>query len=133
MRRELRHWSDRKRWIEIPIISSYLFVHIHIDDYRRVFESKGVVSYVSRKGKAVAIPAREIEAMKRTVASNLTFNVETKSIRKGQIITISSGPLKGISGEVLEVHGAKKFCMRIGRLGYTLVVTLDNEEENAEV
>lgn len=128
LRKELRQWSDRKKWVETPVISSYIFVYIQMTDYLRVFESKGVISYVSRKGKAVSIPEREIEAMKRTVDSNLTFNVETSSIRKGQIITIASGPLKGITGEVLEVQGAKKLYLQISHIGYTLVVTLDDEE-----
>jgi len=130
MRKELRHWTDRKKWIEIPIINSYIFVRIRFDEYRRVFESKGVVSYVASKGKAVVIPGREIEAMKQTVASNLIYNVEANNVRKGQIVTISSGPLKGISGEVVEVQGAKKFYMRISHIGYTLVVTLDDDAEN---
>ena len=129
LRRELRHWSDRKKWIEIPIINSYIFVHIQMDDYRKVFELKGVVRYVARNGKAVVIPDHEIEAMKQTVTSNIVFNVETSDIRKGQIVTISSGPLKGITGEILEIQGARKFFMRISHIGYTLVVTLDDEAE----
>jgi len=132
MRKELRQWSDRKKWVEIPVINSYIFVHIQMEDYRRVFESRGVVSYVSHKGKAVAIPDREIEAMRRTVESNLTFNVETSAIKKGQTITIASGPLKGITGEVLEVQGAKKFFLRISHIGYTLVVNLDDGDEKPE-
>jgi len=127
LRKELRHWSDRKKWIEIPIINSYIFVNIRMNEYRRVFESKGVVRYVAHNGKAVVIPDHEIESMKQTVASNLTFNVEASSIRKGQIVTIASGPLKGIMGEVVEVQGTRKFYMRISHIGYTLVVTLDDE------
>ena len=131
VRRELRQWSDRKKWIEVPIISSYIFVHIQKDDYRRVFESKGVLSYVSRKGKAVVIPDCEIEAMKRTVESNLTFNVEPKAIRKGQSITITSGPLKGITGKVTDIQGTKKLFLRISHIGYTLVVNLDEEPKKS--
>ena len=128
LRKELRQWSDRKKWVETPVINSYIFVHIQMTDYPRVFEANGVVSYVARKGKAVIIPSREIEAMKRTVDSNLTFNVETSSIRKGQTITIASGPLKGITGEVVDVQGTKKLYLQISHIGYTLVVTLDDEE-----
>ena len=131
VRKELRQWSDRKKWIETPAISSYIFVHIQNDDYRRVFESKGVVSYVSRKGKAVVIPDREMRAMQRTVESNLTFNVETSTIRKGQTITVTSGPLKGIAGEVMEVQGTRKLFLRISHIGYTLVVNLDDETEDS--
>ena len=127
LRKELRQWSDRKKWVEMPIINSYIFVHLPMADYRRVFESKGVVSYVSHKGKAVVIPSHEIEAMRRAVASNLSFSVETSTIHKGQTVTIASGPLKGITGEVVEVQGARKFFMRISHIGYSLVVNLDDE------
>jgi transcription antitermination factor NusG len=128
LRRELKQWSDRKKWIETPIIHSYIFVHIPMSDYLRVFESKGVVSYVSYKGKAVVIPEREIDAMRRTVESNLSFNVETGTIQKGQTVTIASGPLKGITGEVLEVQGNRKLYLRISHIGYTLVVNLDDKQ-----
>jgi len=128
LRKELRHWSDRKKWVEMPVINSYIFVHIPMADYKRVFESKGVVSYVSRKGKAVVIPDREIDAMRRAVNSKLTINVEPKLVRKGQEITITSGPLKGISGKVLEMQGARKFFLRINQIGFTLVVDLDKDD-----
>lgn len=127
LRKELRYWSDRRKWVEMPIINSYVFVCIRMDEYRRVFDCKGVVSYVTHKGKAVVIPDKEIETMKRTVSSNLTFNVETNTIRKGHTITIASGPLKGITGEVTEVQGTRKFYMRLTQIGFTLVVTLDDE------
>ena len=127
LRKELRQWSDRKKWVEMPVINSYIFVHIPMTDYLRVFEAQGVVSYVSHKGKALIIPAHEIEIMQKTVGSNLSFNVEKGTIQKGQTITITSGPLKGITGEVVEVQGAKKLYLRISHIGYSLVITLDDD------
>jgi len=127
MRKLLRQWSDRKKWVETPVINSYIFVRIPKSDYLRVFEAKGVVRYVTVKSKAVIIPDYEMEAMQRAVASNISFNVEPSNIRKGQVITIESGPLKGITGEVEEVRGAKKLYLRISNLGYSLVINLDDE------
>jgi len=131
LKRELRQWSDRKKWIETPVINSYIFVHITPDEYRQVFNSKGVVAYVSHKGKAVAIPDHEIEAMRRTIENKLAFSVETSSLQKGQTVTVTSGPLKGITGEVLEVQGQKKLYLRISHIGYTLVVNLENDSVKA--
>lgn len=130
LKRELRQWSDRKKWVETPIINSYIFININSDDYMKVFDSRGVVSYVSHKGKAVPIPDNEIDAMRRTVENKMVFSVESNSIQKGQIVTVTSGPLKGITGEVLEVQGQKKLYLRISHIGYTLVVNLDNETVN---
>jgi transcription antitermination factor NusG len=127
LKRELKQWSDRKKWVESPIINSYIFVKILPAEYKLVFDAKGVVSYVSYKGKAVTIPDVEMDAMRRTVDNKLNFSVESSSIQKGQIVTVSSGPLKGVSGEVTEVQGHKKLYIRISNIGYTLVVNLEND------
>ncbi len=127
LRKELRQWSDRKKWVETPIINSYIFIHITLAEYRKVFQVKGVVSYVSHKGQAVSIPDHEIDAMRRTVESNLSFSVETTTVRKGQILTITSGPLKGISGEVVDIQGEKKLYLRISHIGHTLVVNIEGK------
>ncbi|WP_026473045.1 UpxY family transcription antiterminator [Alkaliflexus imshenetskii] len=127
LKRELKQWSDRKKWIETPVINSYIFICIPQSEYRKVFDVRGVVAYVSHKGKAVVIPDDEIEAMRRTVENKLTFSVETSTIHKGQIVTVTSGPLAGISGEVTEIRGEKKLHLRISHIGYTLVVNLDSD------
>ena len=127
LKRELKQWSDRKKWVESPIINSYIFIKILPAEYKTVFDAKGVVSYVSYKGKAVTIPDNEMEAMRRTVENRMNFSVESSSIQKGQMVTVSSGPLKGVTGEVTEVQGHKKLYLRISNIGYTLVVNLEND------
>lgn len=127
LKRELKQWSDRKKWVESPVISSYIFINIPLGDYKRVFDVRGVVAYVSYKGKAVIIPDWEMDAMRRTVDNKLSFSVETGTIKKGQTVTVTSGPLKGISGLVTDVRGQKKLYLSISQIGYTLVVNLDND------
>ena len=126
LRKELKLWSDRKKWVETPIIHSYIFVRIPKSDYLRVFDAPGVVAYVKAKGIPVIILDHEIDAMRRAISSNMSFNVEKATIQKGQNITITSGPLKGISGEVVEMQGAKKFYLRISHINYMLVIDLDD-------
>lgn len=128
LKREQRQWSDRKKWVEVPVISSYIFIRITPDQYRQVFDAIGVVAYVSRKGQAVTIPDREIEAMRRTIENKLSFSVETSTLKKGEKVTITSGPLKNIEGEVEEIQGKKKLYLRISNIGYMLVLNLDEVE-----
>ncbi|MDK2842181.1 MAG: hypothetical protein PWQ17_1686 [Anaerophaga sp.] len=135
LRKELRQWSDRKKWVEVPVISSYIFVNITPSQYRDVFNAQGVIAYVSHKGQAVPIPDHEIEAMRRTVENKLAFSVESDTLRKGEKVTITSGPLKGIEGEVEEIQGKKKLYLRISNIGYMLVLNLDDvvrKEKGAE-
>jgi len=126
LKKVLRQWSDRKKWVEMPIISSYIFIKIAPADYQRVFDVRGIVAYVSYKGKACVIPESDILAMKRTIENQMEFSVETNTIKKGQLITVTSGPLEGIKGEVIDVQGTKKIILSICNIGYTLVVNLDD-------
>ncbi len=126
LRRVLRQWSDRKKWVEVPVISSYIFIKIPAVDYNRVFDANGVVAYVSHKGKAVTIPDHEIEIMRRTIDNNIDFDVEQGNLKKGQEITITAGPLKGVKGTINEVKGNKKLYLNISNIGYTLVINIED-------
>ena len=128
LRRVLRQWSDRKKWVEVPIISSYIFVNITAKDYNRVFDANGVVAYLSHKGTAVSIPEHEIEIMRRTIDNKIGFDIKEGTLKKGQEITITSGPLKGIKGIVNDVKGNKKLYLNISNIGYTLVINMEDVE-----
>lgn len=128
LRRVLRQWSDRKKWVEVPIISSYIFVNISAKDYSKVFDANGVVAYVSHKGTAVIIPEHEIEIMRRTIDNKIGFDIKEGNLKKGQEITITSGPLKGIKGIVDDVKGNKKLYLNISNIGYTLVIDMKDVE-----
>lgn len=116
--------ANRKKWVEVPAISSYIFIKITADQYRSVFAVNGVVAYVSHKGNALAIPEHEIIAMQRTIENKINFNVVAGDIKKGEEITVTSGPLCGIKGIVQTVQGTKKLYLNISNIGYTLVVDL---------
>jgi transcription antitermination factor NusG len=126
LKRELRQWSDRKKWVDVPAISSYIFIKIDPSQYNTVFEVNGVVAYVSHKGKAVTIPEHEIIAMQRTIENKIAFNIESTRIKKGEEITVTSGPLKGIKGIVQNIQGSKKLFLNISNIGYTLVIDLND-------
>lgn len=135
LRKELKQWSDRKKWVETPVINSYIFVRLPEKEYRRVFEAPGVVAYVCYKGKAVIIPDHEMEAMRKTVENKMSFSVESGGLKKGQMVTVTSGPLKGVTGRITHIRGQKKLYLSITNIGFTLVVNLDEDtvmEEKSE-
>ena len=126
LRKTLRQWSDRKKWVETPMISSYIFVKLSNDNIRDVYDVHGVVAFVNDKGKPAVIPSYQIEAMQRTIDSKLSFSVEHSRIEKGQNIRVTSGPLIGIEGKISDVQGSKKLIIQINHIGYTLIVELGN-------
>jgi transcription antitermination factor NusG len=65
LQRRLRIWSDRKKWVEMPLISGYVFVHISRKEYEIVLRTMNVVCYVFFQGKAAIINDKDILTLKR--------------------------------------------------------------------
>ena len=123
LQRKLRIWSDRKKWIELPLISGYVFVYISLKEYELVLRTFNVVCYVFFQGKAAVIPERDIIFLKRMLGqSELALEVTLDDLKPGQLVEVVSGPLCGMVGELIEFKGKNKVALRINPLGYTVLV-----------
>lgn len=126
LQRKLRQWSDRKKWVEVPYISSYVFVKTSEKEYYDILNTQGVVRYVTFNGKAAPIPDWQIEAMKKIIASDTAVIFSSHRYRKGEKVKIENGALMGYEGEVVrDTDGKKKVALRIGNIGVSIVVELD--------
>ena len=116
----MRQWSDRRKLVELPLISCYLFVHIAQGEQNDILNSPNVVTFVSNKGKAVAIPDVQIAAMKRAVNCDLPMEVSAEQINEGDLVEVTAGALKGCEGIYLSEKGKHQFVIAITAIGYTL-------------
>jgi transcription antitermination factor NusG len=123
LQRKLRIWSDRKKWVEMPLISGYVFVHISRKEYEIVLRTFNVVCYINFNGKAAVIRDYDILILKRMLGqSELELEVTKENLRPGQMVEIISGPLCGVVGELIDFKGRNKVALRIPPLGYTVMV-----------
>ena len=106
----------------LPLISCYLFVHIAQGEQNDIQNSPNVVAFVSNKGKAVAIPDVQIEAMKRAVNCDLPMEVSAEQINEGDLVEVTAGALKGCKGIYLSEKGKHQFVIAITANGYTLKI-----------
>lgn len=124
LQKKLKQWSDRKKWVEVPLFNSYIFVKISEKEYYNVLKTQGIVKYISFEGKAVPIPENQIFTLKKIVAENIDFEVSSEIFKKGDQIRIDSGSFAGIFGELIEVRENKKFLIRIEPIGYSLLIDM---------
>lgn len=118
LKKELRHRSDRKKWIEIPLLSSYLFVHISNQEYFDVLNTPGAVKYICFEGKATPIPDDQIAVLKKfTENTPEDLQVYYGHLDPGEYVEVVSGPLRGIKGEILEMRGKYRILLRFDALG----------------
>ncbi len=123
LQRRLRKWSDRKKWVDWPLISGYVFVHISRKEYEMVLNTFNVVCYVYSEGKAAIIRDKDIQILKRMLGqSELELEVTIENLKSGQMVEVVSGPLCGVVGELIEFKGKNKVALRIPPLGYTVMV-----------
>lgn len=118
----MRQWSDRKKMVEIPLFSSYVFVHIDRRFYDQVLQTNGVVKYITFEGKAATIPPEQIDNLKIIVNSNEKVETTWEKRIKGDKVVVTAGSLKGLKGELITDGDRRKVLVRIDKIDQNLVV-----------
>lgn len=124
MQKTIRQWSDRKKIVEKPLLSSYVFVKVVPKEFPKVYKTPGVVKFVSFEGQPVAIPQNQIDNLKLLVNSDADIEVTTEPMAKGDNVRVMSGSLTGLTGELISFGGKKKVVVRIDRLDQNIIVTI---------
>lgn len=101
--KKLRLWSDRKKWVEMPLFNGYIFVQPKPAERDQVLQIPGVVKYLKYNGADARVSSAEIDLINRLIDKG--YHLESGaagSLRKGDKVNIEQGPLKGIEAEVLK-------------------------------
>jgi len=122
--KELRQWSDRRKWVEAPLFRSYIFVQIEHKDYFKVLQARGATRYITFEGKAVAIPPQQIEAIKYYINGKEHETIDDIAWEKGKKVEIISGSLTGLTGELVEVKGKYKVKVEIETVGRSILIEI---------
>ncbi len=121
---------DRKKIIELPLFSGYLFVHI-VPDRERILEVlkvKGVVRILGKTGtEFYPVPAGQIEAVRRFVESDVLISGHPY-IREGSRVRVRTGPLKGIEGILLEKRGRHRLVIAVDMLQQAVAAEISMDE-----
>lgn len=102
---KIQQWSDRKKKVELPLFSSYIFVNIEEHNREKVFLVKGVVRYLFWLGKPAVVKDEEIAEIKKWLATDYT-DAEVEHLVKGDVMEIKEGPFKDYTGIVQEVNSS---------------------------
>ncbi|MBB3057082.1 UpxY family transcription antiterminator [Mucilaginibacter gotjawali] len=122
LQRQLKQWSDRKKWVEEPFIKSYLFVRIKEHEQTEVLMTKGIARFIYFSGRITPMPDRQINELKLLIASPYELEVTEQDLQPGENIIIKAGPLKGLKGEIISYRSQKQLALRLENLGYSIIV-----------
>jgi len=124
LKKTLKQWSDRKKWVQEPLISSYLFVYITVSVMADVLTTPGISRFIYFSGKVATIPEKQIEQIKRLLQTDSPFLITTKQFEKGDTVQVVAGPLQGLTGELIEYQSEKRILLRLGQIGESLLVQI---------
>lgn len=128
---QLRQWKDRKKWVEMPLLFSYIFVKTE-DKFRfKVFDVIGIVRYVHLGSEVAVMTEQEMERVRRlcsyrgniTIAYEEVFNV-------GDEIEITEGHFAGLFGRLLENGSSNR--LKISIPGLRCVATVEIEKDKVK-
>lgn len=72
---EVHRWSDRKKSVELPLFSCYVFVKVAPTNEARVqvCRTSGVFQIVGTRGEGTPIPDQQIEAVQTLIGQELPW------------------------------------------------------------
>ena len=102
----LKQYSDRKKKVIRPLLSSYLMVQLEENHREKFFFCTGIVRYLFFLGKPAVVPTSDIDLMKDHL--NGVYNdIKITTLCVGDSHTITEGPFSGVSGRVVETDNTK--------------------------
>lgn len=125
MQKRLRQWKDRKKWVEMPLMSGYCFVNITRKEYDTVLQTVNVVGYVRFEGKAAIVPENQINSLKLMLKQfDFEVNVTNENFEPGRKVEVVEGPMIGLRGELVKAQGKNKFIIRFNEINSVFSVEI---------
>ena len=114
----VRQWSDRKKTVEVPLISSYVFVQMEEKDLFKTLPIQGTVSVLKHLGKPAKIKDVEIENL-RILCGNGEYEqlFEEVNISKGDDVEVINGPFMGLIASCIKEGKNHRVIVKIDALG----------------
>ena len=124
--RKLSQWSDRKKWVEVPLFNGYLFVRPSASTRDKVLQTHGVVAFVRYNKEDAIVKNDEIQIMKNVITSGYTLESINKpeEFEIGESVLVTEGPLKGHKVDILRQNDAENFLVTFDTLGQSIKVAL---------
>jgi transcriptional antiterminator RfaH len=120
LKKAVKHWSDRKKIVEEPLIKSYLFAYISAREYAEVLMTNGVARFIYFSNQVAPIPDQQIHDLKLLLATDADLELIDYDIKPGESVLIKAGPFKGIIAELVSLQNKQRIILRLQNMGYSI-------------
>jgi transcription antitermination factor NusG len=128
VQKQLHHWSDRKKWINVPILRPYIFLYTTLKDRKLLFENSDFFYFLKTEGRLATSSESEIEHLKMLCDYQSSVSIQPKPVKKGDKVEIISGPLSGMKGFTFQESGKQRFLIQIESLGQFASIEIESSK-----
>ncbi len=122
--KKLQQWSDRKKWIEFPLLSGYVFVKINISEKEKVLSFPGIFAFIKFNGVEAKIRDSEIAILKSIEISGYDVTQEVNEFKLLDNVEITQGVLKGLNGTIVQFQNTNYVQIQLESLHQSVRVKL---------
>ena len=125
LKAELRQWSDRKKVVESPLFSGYLFVKMNLsrDNRLQVLNSSGIVGFVGNSSGPAPIPDQQIEQIRTVINEGLECS-ESPLLEEGDLVRVVRGPLIGLQGRLIQKNSSSRLLISIESINRAVAISV---------
>jgi len=126
MVQEVHRWSDRKKKIEVPLFSCYVFLRCELNPENRnhVYQIDSVLGFVGGGAAGMAIPNEEIESVRLLLSLTAPWRSHP-FLRAGQRVRVNGGAMDGVEGIFLSENGDQSLIISVNAIQRSLAVRID--------
>jgi transcription antitermination factor NusG len=112
--REAHQWTDRRKIVDVPAFSGYLFVHYEpsLRNRVKVLETSGIVRLLGGNHAPSQIPDVEIETVRRTLGSGVPCD-RCDALTPGALVRVMRGPLVGLQGRLARIKNSLRLIVTV--------------------
>jgi transcription antitermination factor NusG len=117
-------WSDRRKIVEVPLFSSYIFVYISEKEHMSVLKTPGVVRFIAFEGVKVVVRAVQIEAIKKYAETGEEWLENEADYTVGKRVRVNRGSMKGLEGRLVQILGKQRVKVEIDAIQQSVFVKI---------
>lgn len=117
----VRHYGPRTRTSELPLFPGYVFARVPADRKARIYQLDLLVRAIEVPDEPTLL--RQLTDVQRVVSSGLETALKPL-YRRGSIVQVSGGPLKGLEGVIDDPDNPSGIIIEVDVLQQGLHVTI---------
>lgn len=123
---EVHRWSDRKKKVEVPLFTCYVFIRcaLSAEDRNRVYQIESVQGFVGARGTSLPIPDEQIESIRKVLTQSAPWR-SYPFLKVGQRVRVRGGAMDGVEGVFVSENGDHSLIISVDAIQRSMSVRID--------